>query len=281
MRFIAHGPVIPDELLVARDAGDVILFCGAGVSQAEACLPNFADLGRKVIGILGAAQDSRARILLERALTQQPMPGVGGLVATDRVFGLLEREFEVMDVRAAVAEAIQPPPEAKLGAHRVLLDLATTREVTRLVTTNFDLLFEACDPFLRSFGPPNLPDPHSDRDFRGVVHLHGRVDAEYRTAQDEEFVVSSADFGHAYLTARWATRFIQRLLSRFQILFVGYTADDPPVQYLLEGLNLRAGTRNRLYAFQSGEQRSAVALWEPACPVGGRGRTGTKIHTAR
>jgi hypothetical protein len=45
-------------------------------------------------------------------------------------------------------------------------------------------------------------------------------------------------------------------------LFVGYTADDPPMQYLLEGLNLRAGTQNRLYAFQSGEQRSAIALWE-------------------
>jgi hypothetical protein len=60
----------------------------------------------------------------------------------------------------------------------------------------------------------------------------------------------------------WATHFIQRLLSRFQILFVGYTADDPPVQYLLEGLNLRAGTRNRLYAFQSGEKRNAIALWE-------------------
>lgn len=29
-------PSIPDELLVARDAGDVIFFCGAGVSQHEA-----------------------------------------------------------------------------------------------------------------------------------------------------------------------------------------------------------------------------------------------------
>ncbi|WP_162815860.1 SIR2 family protein [Microvirga aerophila] len=262
MRFIENGPNIPDELLVARDAGDVILFCGAGVSQAEAHLPNFADLGRKVIEILGAAQDSRARTLLERTLKLGAMPGVGGLVATDRVFGLLEREFEVSDVRAAVAEAIRPLPDAKLDAHRVLLDLATSRNVTRLVTTNFDLLFEACDPTLRSSGPPNLPDPHSDRDFQGIAHLHGRVDAEYQRAQDEEFVVSSADFGRAYLSAGWATHFIQRLLSRFQILFVGYSADDPPMQYLLEGLNLRSGTRNRLYALQDGEHRSAIALWE-------------------
>lgn len=262
MRFIADGPDIPDELLVARDAGRVILFCGAGVSQAEANLPNFAGLARKAIESLGAAQDSRARALLERALALNPVPGIGGLVATDRVFGLLEQEFEISDVRAAVAEAIRPESDTNLDAHQTLLNLASARGITRVVTTNFDLLFEACDPALPSSDPPHLPDPYSDRGFQGIVHLHGRVDPAYRCAQDDEFVISSADFGRAYLTVGWATRFIQQLLSRFQVLFVGYSADDPPMQYLLEGLNLRAGTQNRLYAFQSGEQRSAVALWE-------------------
>lgn len=262
MRFIAGGPDIPDELLVARDSGQVILFCGAGVSQEKARLPSFAGLARKAIESLGAAKDSRARVLLERALALDPVPGVGSLVATDRVFGLLEQEFEISDVRAAVADAIRPEPDVKLDAHRVLLDLAAARGITRVVTTNFDLLFEACDPALHSSGPPSLPDPYSDRDFRGVVHLHGRVDATYRHAHDDEFVISSADFGRAYLSVGWATHFIQQLLSRFQVLFIGYTADDPPMQYLLEGLNLRAGTRNRLYAFQSGEQSTAIALWE-------------------
>ncbi|WP_213978896.1 SIR2 family protein [Sphingomonas sp. dw_22] len=263
MQFIPDGPSIPDELLVARDAGDVIFFCGAGVSQHEAGLPNFERLGRNVIEILGAAQDSPARALLNKALEMGRMAGVGGLLATDRVFGLLEREFEVADVRAAVAEAITPATDAGLGAHRILLMLATSRAgVTRLVTTNFDLLFEACDPNLPCSGPPRLPDPHSDREFRGIVHLHGRVDTAYRQPADEEFVVSSADFGRAYLSDGWATRFIQSLLSRFQIVFVGYTAEDPPVQYLLEALNLEAGTRNRLYAFQDGESEAAKALWE-------------------
>ena len=252
MRFTAGGPDIPDELLVARDAGKVILFCGAGVSQAEAKLPNFTELARRAIEILGAAQDSRARVLLGRALDFEPLPGIGGLVATDRVFGLLEQEFEIADVRAAVAQAIQPEPDAKLDAHRTLLDLATARGNTRLVTTNFDLLFENCAAELQSSGPPSLPDPSSDKDFRGVVHLHGRVDSAYRQARDDEFVISSADFGRAYLSVGWATRFIQRLLSRFEVLFIGYTADDPPMQYLLEGLNLSAGTRNRLYAFAAG-----------------------------
>jgi hypothetical protein len=263
MRFIAYGPSVPDDLLVARDAGDVIFFCGAGVSQAEAGLPNFETLGRAVIDILGAAIESPARKLLDKALETGRMAGVGGLLATDRVFGLLDREFEVDEVRAAVAEAIRPKSQHGLGAHRILMDLSTSRAgVVRLVTTNFDLLFEECDPALQCWGPPRLPDPLSNREFRGIVHLHGRVDAKYERPRDDEFVVSSADFGRAYLSDGWATRFMQSLLTRFQIVFVGYTADDPPVQYLLEALNLRAGNRARLFAFQEGKSEEATALWE-------------------
>lgn len=263
MRFLADGPDIPDDLLVARDAGDVIFFCGAGVSQHKARLPNFEKLGRRVIETLGATNESPARALLDKALEVGRMAGVGGLVSTDRVFGLLEREFEVGDVRAAVAEAIRPPDGYGLDAHRILLDLARSPTgVTRIVTTNFDLLFEECDATLPSFGPPNLPDPRTARDFRGVFHLHGRVDASYRAPRDDEFVVSSRDFGRAYLLDGWATRFIQSLLARFQIVFIGYTADDPPVQYLLEALNLQAGNRARLYALQDGESGEAAALWE-------------------
>lgn len=49
MRFVADGPTIPDELLVARDEGDVLFFCSAGVSQTKARLPSFPTLGRRVI----------------------------------------------------------------------------------------------------------------------------------------------------------------------------------------------------------------------------------------
>jgi hypothetical protein len=262
MRFTENGPSIPDGLLTARDAGDVIFFCGAGVSQARAKLPNFQQLGSKVITVLGAAKDSLASKLFKRAKRIGGMEGVGGLVATDRVFSLLEREFETSDVRAAVAKAIKPKARADLSAHRILLDLSRSRDgVVRLVTTNFDLLFEDCDGDLQPWGPPFLPDPRSDR-FRGIVHLHGRVDADYHGPADEEFVISSGDFGRAYLSDGWATRFIQSLLTRFQIVFIGYTADDPPVQYLLEALRLRAGGRDRLFAFHGGLGTDGQALWE-------------------
>jgi hypothetical protein len=69
-------------------------------------------------------------------------------------------------------------------------------------------------------------------------------------------------FGRAYLSDGWAARFMQSLLTRFQIAFVGYAADDPPVQYLLEALNLHAGNRSRLFAFQPGSNVDDAALWE-------------------
>lgn len=262
MRFLRNGPSIPDDLLIARDAGDVIFFCGAGVSRQAAGLPDFLKLGGDVIDRLGAGERSLARKLFRRIEALDPIDGVGGLIATDRIFSLLEREFVRRDVQIAVARAIQPSDTPDLSAHRNLIDLSRSRDGTvRLVTTNFDLLFEAAAPDLASSGPPVLPDPRG-AGFGGIVHLHGRVSADYSGPGDEEFIVSSADFGRAYLSDGWATRFMQSLLARFQIVFVGYGADDPPVQYLLEALNLHAGNRSRLFAFQPGNNADGAALWE-------------------
>jgi hypothetical protein len=225
-------------------------------------LPDFLKLGGDVIGLLGASEKSLAHKLFKRIQEIGPMDGVGGLIATDRIFSLLEREFERKDVQAAVATAIKPADNADLSAHRTLIDLSRGRDGTvRLVTTNFDLLFEACVNGIACEGPPTLPDPRSTN-FGGIIHLHGRVDANHAGPADEEFILSSADFGRAYLSDGWATRFMQSLLARFQIVFVGYAADDPPVQYLLEALNLNAGNRSRLFAFQPGSNVDDAALWE-------------------
>src|SRR3546814_12988622 len=91
MRFIADGPSLPDELLTARDAGQVLFFCGAGVSQAKAGLPNFATLAGKVLTLLGSALDSPARRLFQSAPAFEEASGLTGLVATDRIFGKIGR----------------------------------------------------------------------------------------------------------------------------------------------------------------------------------------------
>jgi hypothetical protein len=55
MRFLADGPTLPDDLLTARDQGQVIFFCGAGVSRAKANLPDFYGLADLVVEDLHVA----------------------------------------------------------------------------------------------------------------------------------------------------------------------------------------------------------------------------------
>jgi hypothetical protein len=153
------------------------------------------------------------------------------------------------------------------------LDLARDPSgATRLVTTNFDLLFEACDSAPQGRSPPNLPDPRRPGDFIGVIHLHGRVSDSYDGAFDDELVLSSADFGRAYLAEGWATQFIRALLGRYKLVFLGYAADDPPVQYLLEALSLADGPSGGVEAIPYNGAGAHVALWETLEAWAGRAR---------
>ena len=123
MLFVENGPSIPDDLLTAQEVGDVIFFCGAGVSRARAKLPDFKTLVANVIAILGDDEDGLANQAFKKALEIGDIEGVGSLVSTDRVFSLLERQFEPEEIRKAVAEALKPQADADRSAHRILLDL--------------------------------------------------------------------------------------------------------------------------------------------------------------
>jgi hypothetical protein len=253
-------------LLVARDEGRVLFFCGAGVSRAQAGLPGFLGLAERVLKELRALPDSPAGKLVDIAarLQKEPIKGVGGILAADRIFGLLERDFALSDIEHAVGRALRPAAGANLDAHRTLLELSRSPDgQVQLVTTNFDLLFEAAAPKLPRWTPSQLPDLRRDEHFHGIVHLHGMFDDAYMEPLGGHLVLSSAEFGRAYLAEGWAANFIRAAIARYLIVFVGYTADDPPVQYLLEALNRVAEQPpHGLYAFQEGRENEAKALWK-------------------
>lgn len=262
MRFLADGPSIPDELLVARDEGRVIFFCGAGVSRARADLPDFFQLAQNVIETLGVTSEDSARSIISEAQEIDRRTGISGRISADRVFGLLEWNFTRRDIEEAVAKALKPSSVVDLSAHQIMLDLARAPDgKVRLVTTNFDLLFESCDGSLSHWRYPRLPDLRSLEEFEGIIHLHGHVDQDYKGAAGDGFVLSSAQFGRAYLSDGWATSFIKSVLDKYVVVFVGYTADDPPVQYLLEALNRYSVSLEEVYAFQAGPSDEAEAKW--------------------
>lgn len=263
MRFIANGPSIPDELLLARDQGRVVFFCGAGISRAKAKLPDFFELAAAVTRSLGVPADDPAMKIIAEAKDIGKRTGVDGLISADRIFGLLERDFLSRDIQEAVARALTSKDPVDLSAHDMLLRLATTQEgLVRLVTTNFDRLFDECRTKLPTFSPPNLPDPSRATDLNGVIYLHGKMNSDGNGAEGDGFILSSSEFGRAYLSEAWATEFVRDILSKYSVVFIGYSADDPPMQYLLEALNRASGPIEGVYAFQSGDKGYATSRWK-------------------
>jgi len=262
MRFTANGPSIPDALLQARDEGRVVFFCGAGVSRAKARLHDFFGLAESVIRELGVPSGSDACKVLEKARELGKELNVTGLISADRVFSLLERDFDSTDIQSMVAKCLAPSKGVDRSAHETLLRLARSPDgKTRIVTTNFDRLFESIERVIPTFQPPRLPDLSRHEDIDGIVYLHGRANNEYSGAEGDGFVLSSSDFGHAYLSEGWATEFFREVIRRYVVVFVGYSADDPPVHYLLEGIRRNTKSQNHIYAFQADESVELIARW--------------------
>ena len=59
----------------------------------------------------------------------------------------------------------------------------------------------------------------------------------------------------------WATRFVRDLLKNYVIVLLGYSANDPPVRYLLE-LHARATVNSaKIYAFDQGTETEVLDRW--------------------
>lgn len=154
----------------------------------------------------------------------------------DRMLGALESRYSPERVRNIVCSRLKRRPR-DLSLHRAILRLAQLRRHNgiRLVTTNFDTYFEKAR---RAIGlkyewhaGPVVPIPKNDRaaSWRSLVYLHGRLGAS-----TNHLVLSSADFGKAYLTDAWAARFVSQLFSDFKVLFIGYSLNDPVLRYMTD-----------------------------------------------
>jgi hypothetical protein len=92
------------------------------------------------------------------------------------------------------------------------------------------------------------------------MHLHGRIANARLGIAASNLVLTSADFGEAYLRSGWASSFVYDLLRRYALVFVGYSADDPPMRYMLEATEagrLYFRDLRRAYAFAPFDDNSA------------------------
>lgn len=212
-----RGIDFPEELIDAHRDGELVVFAGAGVSMGQ---PSNYPSSRALAEMVGGAAYR-----------------IGNTEREDQFLGRLEQAG--VPVRRRVRQFLSNPDSRPTELHHLLLDLFRDREQIRLVTTNLDTHFTTA---ARSTGPepyffyaPALPLGHR---FTGIVYLHGCVGRD-----EASFVLTDADFGRAYLTEGWATRFLQAVFQQYTVLFIGYSHDDTVVNYLARGLPPQAKPR--------------------------------------
>lgn len=262
MQFVANGPEIPDELLQAHEDGRVVFFCGAGIS-VPAGLPGFKKLVEDIYELAGA----------------QFLPNEAEAFSSNRfdaTLDLLEHRFpgQRLAVRRLLEKALKPNLRLKgsLDTHSSLLQLATSRDgALRLVTTNFDALFEKAakrdKQKLPSFSAPMLPVPKNSR-WNGLVYLHGAMPEQPSDSDLNRLILTSGDFGLAYLIERWAARFVGELLKNYVVCFVGYGINDPVLRYMMDALaadRMLGESVPQAFAFADcapNQQRQKTIEWE-------------------
>lgn len=234
MRFLEGGADIPEDLIRSVQDGRAIFLCGAGIS-ARSGLPLFGQLTTTVYDRLGESP------IYEPAEQEAINQGL-----YDRALHLLEKRIRrpgtESPVRGAVNALLQPPATlTNLPDHLALLQLSRDPAGRpRLITTNFDTLFEraahAAGESIPSHAGKALPDPGRARD-SGILHLHGRLADVLRDLEETDLVLTSADFGGAYLRDGWASRYMEQRMRLGPVVLVGYAADDAAMRLLLEALD--------------------------------------------
>jgi hypothetical protein len=263
MRFSEDSFDIPDDLIKAHEQSQVVFFCGSGISRAADGLPDFWGLAEEVVNDLRAAKDSDARkYLLSAKQIREKHRELNSITTADQLFSLLELEFLTEDIEYSVLKALTPSGNVNLTFHKTILELAKTHDGrTQLVTTNFDRIFEDSDSSMTTWVAPRFPELDKGTLFDGLVYLHGRAATDYSSSDGHDIILNTADFGHAYISDGWATRFFKQVVEQYTVVFVGYSADDPPINFLLRALKKYKGKIKGLYAFEAGAQKDADERW--------------------
>ena len=252
-QIIRNGPDIPPHLLHAHERGEVVFFCGAGISRPR--LPLFKDLVKGLYDGVNMPLEGAAKEAFDNGYY-------------DVAVGLLESESDGVGrpkVLQTLAGILATPADAHSATHSTLLNLARCPDnKIRLVTTNFDRLFEsAIGKKEKRHNAPYLPlEP---KGWGGVVYLHGVLPAK-KDGDVDHLVISSADFGRAYMTHQWATRFVNALLNNYTVCFVGYGVNDPAMRYLTtaRATDNSGKDTNKMYAFvdcAKGEETKRREEW--------------------
>lgn len=240
-------PAIPERLLLAHGRGEVLFIAGAGISQ-PAGLPDFRQLVLKVYEALDPAVHrviSGIKTKAAPVLTNQQAAEAQRFEKKDYdiVLGMLERRMDgdshaKSTVRKAVAKELNLSSKIPALTHRSLISLADRGGTITIITTNFDLLLEKAakrlKPKIETYALGGIPRPGFREDFSGILHIHGAL--EHNSSRTSDLILTDRDFGEFYFRRRVVPDLIYDAARLFNIVLVGYSANDPPMRYLLNAV---------------------------------------------
>lgn len=263
MQLIPEGPNIPEALLNAHADGTVVFFCGAGVSL-DSGYPLFGGLVEELQKLNPVTSAPELQEAIQRG-------------DYDFALSIIQRKLgkNAIKLRQDTANILSKKPTS-LKNHTSILRLSRLRDGTcRLITTNFDRLFIKA---AKKIGPvnidsaPRLPIPKPDR-WDSLLHLHGLLPDNANNLELGNLILTSADFGEAYVTDSYCSRFVVELLRNFTVVFIGYSLNDRIMRYLLDAISYSEkffeeasnGHFKKPYAFvehNENDKRQVIRRWD-------------------
>ena len=248
-------PAVPEELLLARDRGQVLFLVGAGASYpAPSSLPDFGGLVADIYSDVDAGMANALSAM--RATGGPPWDKVPHTLDDrqrtelkffsqqefDVVLGMLERRMDGVPGNTSTmriaAQKVISRTKTPNSLHSSLVRLGQRFGRTLLATTNFDRLLSVSAKSLKlgadAYALGNIPSPSRSVDFSGIMHIHGMLGLG--RAPSSGLILTDQDFGDFYLRRHLITSFLYDAARIFRIVLVGYSANDSPVRYLLNAI---------------------------------------------
>lgn len=226
---------VPLELLEEISKGNVVLFCGAGVSESDGGIP----AGRQL------AQELARRANLED-LASLSLPMVAQSYAT---------KLGLHSLIAFIASRIDDPRYSPLPTHQLI----ATLPFTRILTTNWDnLLEQSLHQVGKSYVKVVRDSDVSFVDDRKVllVKLHGSIE------QRDSIVITGDDYYDIFARLPETTNLVRSYFATKTFLFVGFGLADEDFRRMYHDVIRHLGRHaRRAYAVQRHPSPLVIDYW--------------------
>jgi hypothetical protein len=232
---------IPLELIEQTKKGNVVLFCGAGISMGPGGLPSGWQLTQE---------------LAERAGGRRHGLGDVSRMGLPEVAQDYELKLGHQSLIQYVINRIDDPKYSPLRTHQIIAALP----FNKVITTNWDNLLEealrqARQPFVKVVRDPDIA--FADEEKVLLIKLHGSIE------QKDTIVITGDDYYDVFYRLPEIAKVVGAYFATRTILFLGFGLADEDFKRLYHEVVRHLGRHvRRAYAVQLRPRELDVRYWE-------------------